>query len=353
MHHRVRWHLDQMFFMSDVSHILLCNALSLRLGNRRALTISQEGRCLSPGPSSLHRDNFAKGNCYEQSHCEGCYESQSTIGERRHDPPRAWQFSSQKTKSLEPQSLDSCGKLVGVVSLTDIALSEAERAAIEHEQSGSSSGLNSWKKQFNREDLSGLHLEESGLLVRDIMTRSRLHHTRGSCGFRDRQDHGGRTSSPIAGHQGSPPGWHRDSIRSAEPSSSGRVNRSQRSSRFVTTIPGPGRLDPPSAVCHSRWGFLSHSCLVIRHSIRRFDQGSESFTQLKCQQPKDLNAPTFCAFGPLDVLEVFHVEADDIASFDELGAFEPRTPLLSVALFKVICPAAGELEEPFPPLLFR
>jgi len=32
--------------------------------------------------------------------------------------------------------------------------------------------LNPWKKQFNREDLSGLHLEESGLLVRDIMTRA-------------------------------------------------------------------------------------------------------------------------------------------------------------------------------------
>jgi predicted transcriptional regulator len=39
--------------------------------------------------------------------------------------------------------LDDCGKLVGVVSLTDIALSEAERAAIEHEQSPS--GLNPWK----------------------------------------------------------------------------------------------------------------------------------------------------------------------------------------------------------------
>jgi len=66
--------------------------------------------------------------------------------------------------------LDGCGKLVGVVSLTDIALSEAERAAIEHDQSPS--GLNPWKNLFNREDLSGLHLEESGLLVRDIMTQA-------------------------------------------------------------------------------------------------------------------------------------------------------------------------------------
>ena len=66
--------------------------------------------------------------------------------------------------------LDSGGKLVGVVSLTDIALSEAERASIEREQSGSTFDLTTWKKQFNREDLSGLHLEDSGFLVRHIMT---------------------------------------------------------------------------------------------------------------------------------------------------------------------------------------
>ena len=78
-------------------------------------------------------------------------------------------FLTEKEISGAPV-LDGCGKLVGVVSLTDIALSEAERAAIEHEQSPSA--LNPWKKHFNREDLSGLHLEESGLLVRDIMTRA-------------------------------------------------------------------------------------------------------------------------------------------------------------------------------------
>jgi CBS domain-containing protein len=54
--------------------------------------------------------------------------------------------------------------------LSDIALSEAERASIERDQSGSTFELTKWKKQFNREDLSGLHLEDSGLLVRDIMT---------------------------------------------------------------------------------------------------------------------------------------------------------------------------------------
>jgi len=48
--------------------------------------------------------------------------------------------------------LESGGKPVGVVSLTDIALS-AERASLEREQSGSTFDLTPWKKQFNREDL--------------------------------------------------------------------------------------------------------------------------------------------------------------------------------------------------------
>ena len=65
--------------------------------------------------------------------------------------------------------LDRNGRLVGVVSQTDIALSEAERAAVEHDDSGWGTNL-SRVKRLNREDLSGLHLEESGLLVRDIMT---------------------------------------------------------------------------------------------------------------------------------------------------------------------------------------
>jgi CBS domain-containing protein len=66
--------------------------------------------------------------------------------------------------------LDRNGKLVGVVSLTDIALSEAERAAIEIGQPVPGYYSGGWKDRLNREDLAGLHLEEQGLLVRDIMT---------------------------------------------------------------------------------------------------------------------------------------------------------------------------------------
>jgi CBS domain-containing protein len=66
--------------------------------------------------------------------------------------------------------LDSTGKLVGVISLTDIALSEAERASLEAEPAGSRPYSRAWNSRFDRGDMSGMHLEDRGLLVRDVMT---------------------------------------------------------------------------------------------------------------------------------------------------------------------------------------
>lgn len=66
--------------------------------------------------------------------------------------------------------LDEGGKLVGVVSVTDIALSEAERASVEVDPTRPSFYSGGWKERVNRGDLSGMHIENNGLLVRDIMT---------------------------------------------------------------------------------------------------------------------------------------------------------------------------------------
>ena len=66
--------------------------------------------------------------------------------------------------------LDRRGKLIGVVSVTDIALSEAERASIEADPASPGFYSGAWKERVTREDLAGLHLEDTGLLVRDIMT---------------------------------------------------------------------------------------------------------------------------------------------------------------------------------------
>jgi CBS domain-containing protein len=66
--------------------------------------------------------------------------------------------------------LDQRGKLMGVVSVTDIALSEAERASIEADPASPGFYSGDWKEGVTREDLAGLHLENNGLMVRDIMT---------------------------------------------------------------------------------------------------------------------------------------------------------------------------------------
>jgi CBS domain-containing protein len=64
---------------------------------------------------------------------------------------------------------NNTGKLVGVVSVWDIALTEAEQATIEVEHSNSSlySGV---KKRLNREEALTLHMEDEGMQVKDIMT---------------------------------------------------------------------------------------------------------------------------------------------------------------------------------------
>lgn len=64
--------------------------------------------------------------------------------------------------------VDRAGKLVGVVSVTDIANETADLG----EASGGPPAffMPGEERRFNPEDLQGLHLENEGHLVRDIMT---------------------------------------------------------------------------------------------------------------------------------------------------------------------------------------
>jgi CBS domain-containing protein len=59
--------------------------------------------------------------------------------------------------------LDAHGKLVGVVSLMDIAESDAERAP-------EGDPLHGWEGQVAPEEMRGLHVEAEGPLVSDLMT---------------------------------------------------------------------------------------------------------------------------------------------------------------------------------------
>src|SRR5918994_7417679 len=66
--------------------------------------------------------------------------------------------------------LDRQGRLVGVVSETDIAESETDRGEPVRDHSDPEFDLRGWEDKANPEDMRGLHVEGGDLMVRDIMT---------------------------------------------------------------------------------------------------------------------------------------------------------------------------------------
>jgi CBS domain-containing protein len=62
------------------------------------------------------------------------------------------------------------GKPCGVVSLRDVVLSASERWAIAPERASPEFYVHGWEDKVNPDELRQLHVEEEGLLVRDIMT---------------------------------------------------------------------------------------------------------------------------------------------------------------------------------------
>lgn len=65
---------------------------------------------------------------------------------------------------------DSEGRLVGVVSVTDLARASSEGGGSPLPRSDRGFFLSAFEDGLDREELRGLHLEEDGLRVRDIMT---------------------------------------------------------------------------------------------------------------------------------------------------------------------------------------
>lgn len=62
------------------------------------------------------------------------------------------------------------GKLVGVVSLTDIALSAAESGEAAPPATRPGARTSGWETKLNPDDLRQMHIENAGRAVRDIMT---------------------------------------------------------------------------------------------------------------------------------------------------------------------------------------
>ncbi len=61
------------------------------------------------------------------------------------------------------------GRLVGVVSLADVAAHAGERTDIVGGEFHPDSDIRGWEDIYNREEVTGLHVEHSDLLVRDVM----------------------------------------------------------------------------------------------------------------------------------------------------------------------------------------
>ncbi len=61
------------------------------------------------------------------------------------------------------------GRLVGVVSLADVAAHAGERTDIVRGEFHPDSDVRGWEEIYNREEVAGLHVEHSDLLVRDVM----------------------------------------------------------------------------------------------------------------------------------------------------------------------------------------
>jgi CBS domain-containing protein len=66
--------------------------------------------------------------------------------------------------------IDLDGRLVGVVSVTDVAQNDAERPDLVQDRSSPATVVRGWEERMNPEDIRPLHVESDDLLVRDIMT---------------------------------------------------------------------------------------------------------------------------------------------------------------------------------------
>ena len=67
---------------------------------------------------------------------------------------------------------DAEGRLVGVVSLTDIAMTAAENSGIEREQTNPDYFVRGWEDKASSDEMlkEGLHVEAEGVPVSEIMT---------------------------------------------------------------------------------------------------------------------------------------------------------------------------------------
>ena len=78
-------------------------------------------------------------------------------------------FLTEKQISGAPV-VDHDGRLVGMVSVTDVAENDVERPDLAVDRSSPAFDLRGWEERMNPEDIRPLHIASDDVLVRDIMT---------------------------------------------------------------------------------------------------------------------------------------------------------------------------------------
>jgi CBS domain-containing protein len=78
-------------------------------------------------------------------------------------------FLTEKQISGAPV-VDTRGRLVGMVSVTDVAENDVEAPDLAVDRSSPAFDLRGWEERMNEEDLRPLHIASDDVLVRDIMT---------------------------------------------------------------------------------------------------------------------------------------------------------------------------------------
>ncbi len=82
----------------------------------------------------------------------------------------SWQIFLRKKMISGAPVVNKDGKLVGVVSLSDIVRNDQRRAAIVNDKQESDYYLSGWEDNLNSDEIQELHLEEDdSLTVRNIM----------------------------------------------------------------------------------------------------------------------------------------------------------------------------------------
>jgi CBS domain-containing protein len=124
---------------------------------------------LAPRPSSFVLTIVRKGKAMKELTAEDVMNRQVLTVDPDMTVHELAVFLTENQISGAPVT-DRSGRLLGVVSLTDIAESEVDRTELASKGGDPVEEVRGWEEEATADELRGLHVESGGVVVRDIMT---------------------------------------------------------------------------------------------------------------------------------------------------------------------------------------